>query len=186
MLNISVMFLLPKVCVFLSPASDFKCFWVYLSIFLGVWFLKLIQDLPLYAFKDSKVYVTPWSANISLTAHCGWIFSIEGNLSLNLGLDKHRQTTLLVKIIVSIETYLVSYIGELYVRNYSLWSTTLEKKVISHSNIKRLQAGSILWGIWKHTKVGNKGEFSFIILLQLPSPIESKCSQICYLCINQP
>ena len=51
-------------------------------------------------------------------------------------------------------------------RTDSLWSNVVfDKKVISHSNIKRLQL---------------KGVFSFIFLLQLRWPVELKFSQICY------
>ena len=71
-------------------------------------------------------------------------------------------------------------------RNCSLWSNIVfEKEVISHSNVKRLQA----WSLWykasekKHTNLCNKGVFSVIILLLLRRPIEPKFSPICYVCV---
>ena len=46
------------------------------------------------------------------------------------------------------------------VRNGSLWSNLVfEKEVVSHSNIKILQAWSLILGIWKHTNLAIRAFF---------------------------
>ena len=91
----------------------------------------------------------------------------------------------LLKIIVSIKTYLVTSNGGWLivcntVRNGSLWNNVVfEKEVICHSNIKRLLAWNPLQAS-KRSPLCSKGMFSFIFLLQLQWPIESKISQVCF------
>ena len=53
-------------------------------------------------------------------------------------------------------------------RNGSLWSEVFEKEVISHSNIQRLQAWSLLLVIWKHTILCNRSVFYFHNSLATP------------------
>ena len=55
-----------------------------------------------------------------------------------------------------------------------------EKEIISHSNLKRLQAWSLYKAIWKHTNLCNKGVFSHYSLASLMNKCV-KISQVCYL-----